>query len=181
MDDVNHFRRLCLVWLLASVIATPLVVFVLAPGLPPGNGSVQASGQVVDNAVLLGVSTPVALAVLVYFFYALVAFRERDQSAVLDGPPVRGHSGVQTTWLVVTTAIVLFLAAYGSIRMLEDGSGGGQGPNPIAKPTGAAGALQAGDRPAVEVHLSLPVLRRPGDGGPRASRPPGGRAPCHLA
>ena len=49
-----------------------------APALPPGNGSVQASGQVVDNAVLLGVSTPVALAVLVYFVYALIAFRERD-------------------------------------------------------------------------------------------------------
>ena len=141
-DNVNHFRRLALIWLLVSVVATPVVVFVLAPGLPPGNGSVQASGQVVDNAVLLGVSTPVALAVLVYFVYALVAFRERDPSSVLDGPPVRGHSGVQTTWLVVTTAIVLFLAAYGSIRMLEDGAGGGQGPNPIAKPAGAASALQ---------------------------------------
>ena len=141
-DNVNHFRRLALIWLLVSIVLTPVVVFVLAPGLPPGNGSVQASGQVVDNAVLLGVSTPVALAVLVYFFYALVAFRERDPSSVLDGPPVRGHSGVQTTWLVVTTAIVLFLAAYGSIRMLADGAGGGQGPNPIAKPAGAAGALQ---------------------------------------
>ena len=50
--------------------------------------------------------------------------------------------GVQTCWLVVTTAIVLFLAAYGSIRMLDDGSGGGQGPNPIARPANAGKALQ---------------------------------------
>jgi cytochrome c oxidase subunit 2 len=36
--------------------------------------------------------------------------------------------------------VVLFLAAYGTIRMLEDGSGGGQGPNPIAAPDPPHGA-----------------------------------------
>jgi cytochrome c oxidase subunit II len=135
MKQVHHFRRLVLLWLVASVVLTPIVVFVLAPGLPPGNATVEAAGQVTDNTVLLGLSTPVALAVLVYFGYALVAFRDRDPGgAVLDGPPVRGNASVQLWWLVSTTVIVLFLAAYGSIRLLEDGSGGGQGPNPIAKP-----------------------------------------------
>ena len=57
---------------------TPLVVFVLAPIVPPGHGSVQASGQVVDNTMLFGLSTPVALVVLVFFGYTLVVFRERD-------------------------------------------------------------------------------------------------------
>jgi cytochrome c oxidase subunit 2 len=142
MNEVNHWRRVVLWWVGASVIATPLVVFVAAPGLPPGNGSVQASGQVVDNTVLLGVSTPAALAVLVYFIYALIAFREREPQAVLDGPPLRGHARIQMWWLVVTTGIVLFLAAYGTIRLLADGSGGGQGPNPIAAPANSGGALQ---------------------------------------
>jgi cytochrome c oxidase subunit 2 len=142
MNEVNHFRRVTLIWLAASVILTPVVVFVLAPGLPPGNGSVESSGQVVDNTVLLGISTPVALVVLVYFIYALVAFREREPEAVLDGPPLRGHSGVQTTWLIATTTIVLFLAGYGSIRMLADGAGGGQGPNPISAPAGSGNALE---------------------------------------
>ena len=142
MNEVNHWRRVVLWWVAATVIATPLVVFVAAPGLPPGNGTVESSGQVVDNTVLLGLSTPVALAVLVFFIYALIAFRERDPQTVLDGPPVRGHAGVQTTWLVVTGALVLFLAGYGSIRMLADGAGGGQGPNPIAAPAGSGHALQ---------------------------------------
>jgi cytochrome c oxidase subunit II len=142
MNEVNHWRRVVLWWVGASVIATPLVVFVAAPGLPPGNGSVQASGQVVDNTVLLGVSTPAALAVLVYFIYALIAFREREPQAVLDGPPVRGNAGIQMWWLVSTTAIVLFLAGYGTVRMLADGAGGGQGPSPIAAPAGSADALQ---------------------------------------
>jgi cytochrome c oxidase subunit 2 len=142
MNEVNHWRRVVLWWVGASVIATPLVVFVAAPGLPPGNGSVQASGQVVDNTVLLGISTPVALAVLVYFIYALIAFREREPEAVLDGPPLRGHAGIQMWWLITTTALVLFLAAYGSIRLLADGAGGGQGPNPIAAPANSGHALQ---------------------------------------
>ena len=142
MNEVNHWRRVVLWWVAATVVCTPLVVLVLAPGLPPGNGSVEASGQVVDNTVLLGVSTPVALAVLVYFIYALIAFREREPQAVLDGPPVRGHAGVQMWWLVSTTAIVLFLAGYGTVRMLADGAGGGQGPSPIAAPAGSADALQ---------------------------------------
>jgi cytochrome c oxidase subunit II len=142
MTGVNHWRRLVLWWLGTSIVATLLVVLLLAPILPPGNGSVEASGQVVDNTVLLGVSTPIAMAVLVYFIYALIAFRERDTSAVLDGPAIRGDARIQTWWLVITTGIVLFLAGYGTIRMLADGAGGGQGPNPIAKPADAARALQ---------------------------------------
>jgi cytochrome c oxidase subunit 2 len=142
MNEVNHWRRVVLWWLGASVVCTPLVVLVLAPGLPPGNGSVEASGQVIDNTVLLGVSTPVALAVLVFFIYALIAFREREPRAVLDGPPVRGDARVQMWWLITTTAIVLFLAGYGTIRLLADGAGGGQGPNPIAVPANASHALQ---------------------------------------
>ena len=142
MSEVNHWRRVVLWWVAATVVATPLVVFVAAPGLPPGNGTVQASGQVVDNTVLLGVSTPVALAVLVYFIYAMIAFREREPQTVLDGPPLRGHARIQMWWLITTTAIVLFHAGYGTVRMLADGSGGGQGPNPIAAPANSGNALQ---------------------------------------
>ncbi|HTT29402.1 MAG TPA: hypothetical protein VMG37_13395, partial [Solirubrobacteraceae bacterium] len=78
MSGRQHFRRIVILWLVSSIILTPIVVFVLAPGMPPGNGTVEASGQVTDNTVLLGLATPVALAVLVYFGYACWAFRERD-------------------------------------------------------------------------------------------------------
>jgi cytochrome c oxidase subunit 2 len=84
----------------------------------------------------------VALAVIVYFVYALIAFRERKPEPVLDGPPIRGHSQVQIWWLIATTAIVLFLAGYGTVRLLADGSGGGQGPNPIAAPANSSHALR---------------------------------------
>jgi len=141
-NEVNHWRRVVLWWLAATVICTPLVIFVLAPIVPPGNGTVESAGQVTDNTVLFGISTPVALAVIVFFIYAMIAFREREPGAVLDGPPIRGNAKIQAWWLVVTTGLVLFLAAFGSIRLLEDGSGGGQGPNPIAAPGGSSKALQ---------------------------------------
>lgn len=134
MNEVKHFRRFALIWLLASLIATPLMVFVFAPIVPPGQGSVQASGQVQDNTVLFGLSTPIALAVLVYFGYALIVFRERDPASALEGPVIRGQAAVQLWWLIVTTSMVLFLAGYATYRTLVDGAGGGQGPNPIANP-----------------------------------------------
>ncbi len=141
MKEVNHFRRVVLLWLVLSIPATLIVVLVLAPGMPPGNGTVQASGQVVDNTVLLGISTPIALMVLVVFGYVLVVFRERNPSVVTDGPALRGHPVIQLWWIVITLVIVLFLAAYGSVRTLQDGAGGGQGPNPISPitPTAATG------------------------------------------
>ncbi|HKO27812.1 MAG TPA: cytochrome c oxidase subunit II [Solirubrobacteraceae bacterium] len=132
--EPNHFLRIVVWWLVVSVIGTALVVFVLGPGLPPGNSSVEASGQVADNTVLMAVSVPVAAAVLVYLTYALIVFREREPDVVVDGPPIRGNASIQLWWLVATTVIVLFLAGYGSIRLLADGSGGGQGPSPIATP-----------------------------------------------
>jgi cytochrome c oxidase subunit II len=137
MSEPNHFRRIVVIWLIATVIATPLMVLLVGPIVPPGNGSVQASGQVTDNTVLIGLSTPVALAVIVYFAYALIVFRERQPASETEGPPLRGHAPTQLWWIVTTTAIVLFLAGYGTVRMLDDGSGGGQGPNPIAKPAAA--------------------------------------------
>jgi cytochrome c oxidase subunit II len=137
--EPNHFLRIALIWSVVSVIGVLLVVFVAGPGLPPGNGSVEASGQVTDNIVLMAVSVPVAAAVLVYLAYAIVVFRERDTDpeVVLDGPAIRGNSSVQLWWLVISTVLVLFLAGYGSIRLLADGAGGGQGPNPIAVPASA--------------------------------------------
>lgn len=136
-DSTNHFRRFALIWAAATIVMVPIVVFLFGPGLPPGSGTVESSGQVTDNTVLLALSTPVALGVLIFVGYCIWAFRERDLGGpVLDGPPITGNSSVQMWWLIVTTSLVLFLAAFGSVRLLEDGSGGGQGPSPLTTPAG---------------------------------------------
>ena len=42
----NHLRRFLTIWIVASLIAVPLVAIVLGPNLPPGKGSDAAAGQV---------------------------------------------------------------------------------------------------------------------------------------
>jgi cytochrome c oxidase subunit 2 len=139
MSQTRHWRNVVVLWLIANVIMLPIVIWVIGPGMPPGNGTVEAAGQVTDNTVLLAVATPVALGVLVYLAYAVWAFRERTPEVVVDGPAIRGNSSVQFWWLVTTTILVLFLAGYGTIRMLADGAGGGQGPAPLATPAADEG------------------------------------------
>jgi cytochrome c oxidase subunit 2 len=134
--EANHAVRFTAIWLISSLIATPLVVLLLGPILPPGHGSAQASGQVTDNTVLLAMATPVLLMVVIYLIYATIAFRQ-PAGGVLEGPAVRGDSKIQTTWIIVTSVLVLSLAVYGTVRLEQgNGAGSGGGPNPVAAPSG---------------------------------------------
>jgi cytochrome c oxidase subunit II len=136
MGEPNHARRFGAIWLLASVVATPLVVLLVGPILPPGKASEQASGQVTDNTVLLAMATPVLLLVVLFLIYAVVYFRQ-PKGAVLEGPAIRGDARVQTTWIIVTSLLVLSLAAYGTVRLIADnGAGSGSGPTPLTVPKG---------------------------------------------
>jgi cytochrome c oxidase subunit 2 len=134
--EPSHGRRLIGTWLVVSVIATPLVVWLVGTFIPPGNSSEQATQQVYDNQWIAAVVTPVVLLMLVFFSYTLVVFRVRDGDQ-RDGPPLRGHSGIQIAWIVVTSLAVLTLAVFGTFELLQNGAGGGQGPDPVAVPSGA--------------------------------------------
>jgi cytochrome c oxidase subunit II len=138
MSEPNHFRRIMVLWVVLSVVATPIVVLVAAPGLPPGKATTEASSQVADNTVLLGIATPIAALIIVYFAYVLIVFRG-GTSGPDEGVAIRGNNRVVVAWLVVTSMIVVFAAAYGTARLFAGtGSGGGQGSSPIAKPSGGA-------------------------------------------
>jgi len=134
-------RNVTLLWLLVSAIMTPIVIFVFGPHLPPGHGTDEAAGQVVDNTVLLAIATPIAAGVLVFIAYSLWAFREREPELAADGAALRVHSSAQFWWIIATATVALSLSAYGTIRLLETGAGGGQGPEPIALPPHASSAL----------------------------------------
>jgi cytochrome c oxidase subunit 2 len=82
-------------------------------------------------------ATPVLLLVVLYLIYSTIYFRQPRGGPVLEGPAIRGDARVQTVWLVVTTALVLSLAAYGTLRLLsDDGAGSGNGPTPLTVPKG---------------------------------------------
>jgi cytochrome c oxidase subunit 2 len=136
MSEPNHARRFGAIWVVASLIATPLVIVLLGPILPPGKATEQASGQVTDNTVLLAMATPVLLLVVLYLIYAVIYFRQ-PKGAVLEGPAIRGNARIQTTWIVITSVMVLSLAVYGTVRLLADnGAGSGSGPTPLTTPSG---------------------------------------------
>ena len=129
-------------WFVLTAIAVPLIVFVLGPHLPPGRMSAESSAQQDANVVLTALLVPIALLVALAFVYSFVNFRQHGEG-IVDGPPIKGNEGAQLLWIVLTSAVVIALAVWGSYTLIvsSHGSGGGQGPDPVAKPTGWQHAL----------------------------------------
>jgi cytochrome c oxidase subunit II len=139
--EPSHGRTVIVAWIVLSLIATPLVAIYLGPIIPPGNGTAQGTEQVFDNQVMTSVVTPIVCLLLVYFVYVLGEFRAKAGSTG-DGAPIRGDSRVQMLWIVSTSLTVLALAAFGTFQLLQTGSGGGQGPSPIAYPANHKDAFE---------------------------------------
>ncbi len=93
MSETNHARRFGVIWLVATLVATPLVIVLLGPILPPGNGSEQASGQVTDNTVLLAMATPVLLLVVIYLDLRGDLLPPAQGAASSKGRPYGGMRG----------------------------------------------------------------------------------------
>ena len=141
--EPRHGVRIAIIWAVFTIIALPLVIWVLGPQMPPGQGSVQSSDQHTVNVVLLTVATPIVALIWVVFGYSVAVFRHRGEE-IVDGPPIVGQPRLQITWLVVTAALVIGLAAYGTLGIYNSsaGAGGGQGPAPLDKPPAGAHVLQ---------------------------------------
>jgi cytochrome c oxidase subunit II len=160
----RHARRIATIWIVATAIVVPLVIWVLGPHIPPYNNSQQASDQHTVNVVLTALAAPVLLFIWTYFAYAMFNFRHRSDEPLLDGPPLEGNPRVQLIWLAITSAVVLGLAVYGTTDLLtKAGAGGGQGPNPLAKPS--ASALRNALQVQVIGQQWLWTFRYPGYGG----------------
>jgi cytochrome c oxidase subunit 2 len=133
--EPDHWRRFLSIWLIATVIAMPLVIIFIGPLLGP-NGSEEAMGQRTIMTVLAGVATPVVLLVMLYLCYALVYFRQ-EKGAALEGPAIHGNARLQAVWIVITSLIVLGLAVYGTYELeVHHGHGSGSGPSPLTAPSG---------------------------------------------
>jgi cytochrome c oxidase subunit II len=141
-DATNHGLRVVVAWVVLSAIATPLVAIFVGHLIPPGNGSVQGTEQVFDNTWMVSVVTPVICLLAVFFVYGLLSFHAAPGSELVDGPPLRNDSQIQILWIVITSVTVLFLAGFGTYELLQNGAGGGQGPNPIAVPAGSKFQVQ---------------------------------------
>ena len=139
--EPRHGVRIATIWAVATAIVLPLVIWVVGPHIPPGAMSQQTRDQHQVDVVLTALATPIVLLIWVYFAYAVRVFRNRG-TAVVDGPPITGNRRIEATWLIATSALVLGLAVFGTADLLATGgAGGGEGPNPVAKPADWRGAL----------------------------------------
>jgi cytochrome c oxidase subunit 2 len=141
--EPRHGLRIAIAWAVASAIAVPLVYYVLGPHMPPGTLSDQSRGQSWDLQVMTALCTPVFLFVVIYGIYALTFFRApRGETTIVDGPPLRGNVKLQATWILATTAIVMYLFGFGTYELITPaGAGGGEGPSPIWRPAASTSSM----------------------------------------
>jgi cytochrome c oxidase subunit II len=139
--EPNHGARIFLIWLPLAVAADLVIYFVWGPHLPPGNMSTSAASQQFDIKVLGVTAAPVLLFVVIFAGYSLVVWRHRPGDDE-DGPPIHGNTRVSVSWIMISSAIVLFLFVFGTYELIApQGAGAGEGASPIWTPN-SAGTLQ---------------------------------------
>jgi len=96
--------------------------------------------------VLMVVALPVLIGVWEWLGYAALRWNARraDAPESVGGPGATSNRKAEVSWIVITTVVVLLLAVYGTIELyVGNGSGSGEGPNPILQPAGAVKAETA--------------------------------------
>lgn len=135
--SAHPFRNMFWMWLPLALAADLVYWFAIGPHMPPGDATSSANGQQFDFNVLAVTAIPIVLAIWVYMGYALVNWRaSRMDSEVPAGIPARTALRVQTSWITLTTLIVLGLFIFGTYELIAPaGAGGGEGPQAIWTPT----------------------------------------------
>lgn len=144
--ETNHLRRLLTIWVVLSLALDLLFLLLVAPHVPPGTMTTTAKADQFDFNVLFMMALPVLVGVWVYMGYAIVNWSAKRANVPepVGGATARTNMKAQVSWIVVTSVVVLFLAGFGTVAVITgNGSGGGEGPNPVWMPAGAAKAETA--------------------------------------
>jgi cytochrome c oxidase subunit II len=107
--DRPHMWRLLIIWVILSAIG---IVGVLQINYPPYDQSIQGQDQARTLALLTALATPVFIAVVMMLLYSAIYFR-RSTKELVDGPPMLGNTPIQIAWVVISSALVIFLAIVG--------------------------------------------------------------------
>jgi len=139
-EEPRHIWRMVAIWAVLAVVFDLLFYFLVGPHVPPGDMTSAAAENQDDFTILFLIALPVMIGVWVYMAYSIVIWRASRKGAPepVGGPQARSNLGVQVGWIVTTTVIVLGLFVFGTVELVVNaGSGGGEGPNPIWTPTSA--------------------------------------------
>jgi cytochrome c oxidase subunit 2 len=134
--EPRHGMRIFLIWLVLSLAVDLIIWFVWYPHMQPGAMSSTSRSQQFDIAIMAVMGAPVVIFIWVYFGYALITWRRRPGDDE-DGPHITGGVGIQATWIIATSVIVLGLFVFGTVELIVPaGAGAGEGPSPIWKLNG---------------------------------------------
>jgi len=129
--EPRHGMRIFLIWLVVAVIVDLIIWFAWYPHMQPGAMTSSSRSQQFDIAVMAVMAAPVMLFIWVYFGYALITWRRRPGDDE-DGPHLTAGVGIQATWIIATSVIVLGLFVFGTVELIVPaGAGAGEGPAPI--------------------------------------------------
>jgi cytochrome c oxidase subunit 2 len=145
-NEPNHFRRIVYLWLVLSIAGDLLFWFLVGPHVPPGRMTTTAKANQFDFNILALIGLPVLIGVWEWLAYAVFNWsaKHKDAPESVGGPKSAGNKRVEVSWIIVTSMLVLFLAGFGTVSLIAgQGSGGGEGPNPIWSPPGATTAETA--------------------------------------
>lgn len=145
-NETNHLQRIFLVWIVLAVGGDLLYWFLVGPHMPPGRMTTSASSNQFDWNVLFVVAWPVLIGIWEYLAYAGIFWNSKNPNTPesVGGPRAADNHRTQVLWITITTIAVLALALFGTVELwVGQGSGGGEGPNPIFQPDGAAKAETA--------------------------------------
>jgi len=142
-NEENHFRRIVTIWVILSVIFDILFWFLVGPHVPPGRMTSTAKDNQLDFDLLFLIGLPVLIGVWEWLAYAGIKWNAKREDAPesVGGPSATGNKRTEFWWITITSTVVLCLAVFGTIELyVDNGSGGGEGPNPILQPAGAVKA-----------------------------------------
>jgi len=145
-NESNHLRRILVITLVLSIAADLLYWFLVGPHVPPGTMTTSAHDDQIDFNILMVIALPVLIGVWVFMGYTIANWSSKRANVAepKGGPAARSNMKAQVLWITITTVVVLFLAGFGIVELIiGNGSGGGEGPNPVWEPAGAAQAETA--------------------------------------
>ena len=116
--EPHHLRRAIIIWIVLSIVGIVAVVISSPYILPVAASGLDATDNITMEMLTI-LSVPVALFVLVFLVYSLIAFRVNGRTTE-DALVMKPMPGLQISWMGITGALCLFLLIWGLFGFYTD-------------------------------------------------------------